>query len=200
MKDELFIRGNVPMTKEEIRGVCLAKLELYQAETLLDIGTGTGSIAVEAALNYPSLQVTAVDANQEAIALLKENQQKFGVENITSFVIEAPFETQEKFDAIFIGGTGGNMEGILSWSFQHLSSQGKLVMNFILQESVMEAMKWLKEKDKNFSAVQVQIGKYTALGSGHYYKPSNPVIILEAGSNLEPEDGKEAKTWQKFIL
>ncbi|HIE3792113.1 TPA: cobalt-precorrin-6Y C(15)-methyltransferase, partial [Klebsiella michiganensis] len=51
MKDELFLRGEkVPMTKEAVRALALAKLELHRASHLIDIGAGTGSVSIEAAL------------------------------------------------------------------------------------------------------------------------------------------------------
>ncbi|STT25167.1 cobalt-precorrin-6y C15-methyltransferase [Klebsiella pneumoniae] len=51
MKDELFLRGaQVPMTKEAVRALALAKLELHRARHLIDIGAGTGSVSIEAAL------------------------------------------------------------------------------------------------------------------------------------------------------
>ena len=73
MKDELFLRGEkVPMTKEAVRALALAKLELHRASHLIDIGAGTGSVSIEAALQYPSLQVTAVERNPAALQLLDE--------------------------------------------------------------------------------------------------------------------------------
>lgn len=54
MKDELFLRGEkVPMTKEAVRALALSKLELHRASHLIDIGAGTGSVSIEAALQYP---------------------------------------------------------------------------------------------------------------------------------------------------
>lgn len=179
MKDELFIRGKVPMTKEEIRTISLAKLNLRTAESFLDIGTGTGSIAIEAALTYPQLQVTAIDSNAEALELLKANQEKFSLTNITGIIGKAPLDLSEKFDAIFVGGTGGNMAEIFTWSFEHLKPEGSLVLNFILLENALEAIEWLRANKKEFDAIQVQVGRYNKLGKGHYYKPINPVIIIE---------------------
>lgn len=63
MKDELFIRSEkVPMTKEAVRALALSKLELHRAQHLIDIGAGTGSVSIEAALAHPGLQVTAIEA------------------------------------------------------------------------------------------------------------------------------------------
>ena len=83
MKDELFLRGEkVPMTKEAVRALALAKLELHRASHLIDIGAGTGSVSIEAALQYPSLQVTAIERNPAALRLLDENRQHFACGNI----------------------------------------------------------------------------------------------------------------------
>lgn len=179
MKDELFIRGKVPMTKEEIRTLSLAKLDLHQAQNFLDIGTGTGSIAIEAALTYPQLEVTAIDSNPAAIELLQANQEKFQLTNVRGLLGKAPIDLPEKFDAIFVGGSGGNMAEIFEWSFAHLKTDGRLVLNFILLENALAAIEWLKNNEKTFDAQQVQIGRYQLLGTGHYYKPLNPVIIIE---------------------
>lgn len=179
MKDECFIRGSVPMTKEEIRTISLAKLQLSRADNFLDIGTGTGSIAIEAALLYPQLKVITIDSNQTALDVLEQNLTKFQLENIQSILGKAPIELDEKFDAIFVGGTGGNMSEILVWSFQHLKVGGRLVLNFILLENALAAMEWLKNNHFPFQTIQVQVSHFTKLGQGHYFKPQNPVIIIE---------------------
>ncbi len=71
MKDELFLRGeNVPMTKEAVRALALSKLELHRASHLIDVGAGTGSVSIEAALQFPSLQVTAIERNPGAMGHL----------------------------------------------------------------------------------------------------------------------------------
>ncbi|WP_227516373.1 methyltransferase, partial [Klebsiella pneumoniae] len=71
MKDELFLRGaQVPMTKEAVRALALAKLELHRARHLIDIGAGTGSVSIEAALQNPALRVTAIERQADALRLL----------------------------------------------------------------------------------------------------------------------------------
>ena len=68
MKDELFLRGaQVPMTKEAVRALALAKLELHRARHLIDIGAGTGSVSIEAALQNPALRVTAIERQADAL-------------------------------------------------------------------------------------------------------------------------------------
>jgi cobalt-precorrin-6B (C15)-methyltransferase len=86
MKDELFLRGEkVPMTKEAVRALALSKLELHRASHLIDIGAGTGSVSIEAALQYPGLRVTAIERNPAALRLLDENRQHFACANIDIF-------------------------------------------------------------------------------------------------------------------
>ena len=71
MRDELFIRGEVPMTKSEVRAVSVEKLELSPDSVLYDIGAGTGSVSVEAAAFMPEGTVYAVEKKREAVELLE---------------------------------------------------------------------------------------------------------------------------------
>ena len=85
--DEEFIRDKVPMTKEEVREVSICKLRLRENAVVYDIGSGTGSIAVEIAGLSDEIQVYAVERKPEAVSLIRQNKEKFMLENIT--VIEA---------------------------------------------------------------------------------------------------------------
>ena len=78
MRDEWFIRGNVPMTKSEARAVSLSKLELYPGCVLWDIGAGTGSVSVEAALFCPGIRIAAIEFRPEAADLIRKNCEKAG--------------------------------------------------------------------------------------------------------------------------
>lgn len=82
VEDAEFIRGPVPMTKSEIRTISLSKLGLTKDAVLYDIGAGTGSVSVEAALRCGDIKVYAVEKNPEAVDLLIKNRQKFRCDNI----------------------------------------------------------------------------------------------------------------------
>ena len=71
--DELFIRGDVPMTKQEVRAVALAKLRLTATDTVWDVGAGTGSVSIEAALVARAGSVWAVERNAAGVRLIREN-------------------------------------------------------------------------------------------------------------------------------
>ena len=77
VSDEEWIRGKVPMTKEEVRTVSISKLGLEKNSVLYDIGAGTGSVAIEAALKSEQIRVYAVEKNPEGIELIRQNKRKF---------------------------------------------------------------------------------------------------------------------------
>lgn len=173
------------MTKEEVRTISLGKLQLEKAHRLLDVGAGTGSISIEASLLYKDLEVTAIEEKEKAVDLIQQNKDKFKTDNLRIIQGKAPIALEEEYDAIFIGGSGGNLEDILVWSFDHLIPGGRLVLNFILQENAFAAFEWFEQHEIPYEAVQVQIGKLTGLGKGHYYKPINPVTIIEAKKEVK---------------
>ncbi|MDF7681829.1 decarboxylating cobalt-precorrin-6B (C(15))-methyltransferase [Enterobacteriaceae bacterium ESL0689] len=180
MKDSLFLRGGkVPMTKEVVRALALSRLELQGAHHLIDIGAGTGSVSIEAALQFPLLHVTAVERNPAALQLLEENRQRFACRNIEILAGEAPVTVTEKADAIFIGGSGGHLTALIDWSLQQLLPAGRLVMTFILIENLHSALAYLNQIGiQNVDCQQIDVSTLATLGNGHYFKPNNPVFMI----------------------
>ena len=88
--DEEFIRGKVPMTKSEVRAVCLSKLSIKPDDIAYDIGCGTGSVTIEMAFAAYEGKVYAFDKNEEAIALLNQNCEKFHLDNVEAICGLAP--------------------------------------------------------------------------------------------------------------
>lgn len=180
MKDELFLRGaKVPMTKEGVRTLALARLDLHRASHLIDVGAGTGSVSIEAALGHPELRVTAIERNPAALTLLAENRRHFDCRNIEIIAGEAPMALGEKADAIFIGGSGGNLTQLIDWALNQLCPEGRLVLTFILQENLSAALNHLSSRGiHDFDCLQLQISELTPLGNGHYFKPNNPTFMI----------------------
>lgn len=181
MKNSEFIIGKVPITKEEVRSISIAKLELSRAKKFIDIGSGTGSITVEAGLNYPNLKVASVETNELAYELTKKNILKFELENITQIKAMAPINIDrfEKVDAIFLGGTKDNLKEILEWSYETLREGGKIVSNFILIDNFYSCREIMKEIGfKKLETVQLSVSRLEKLGKGEYFKPENPIFIL----------------------
>ena len=78
-----------------------------------------------------------------------------------------------------MGGSGGNLTQLIDWSLMQLNPGGRLVMTFILQENLACALSHLAAI--NVAALecqQIQVSQLNALGSGHYFKPNNPVFVI----------------------
>ncbi len=104
------------MTKSEVRSVCLSKLRLTERAVCWDIGAGTGSVAIEMALQAKRGQVYAIEQKDAAIRLLQQNKERFCAENLTVVSGCAP-EACRDLPApthVFIGGSSGNMREILA--------------------------------------------------------------------------------------
>ena len=179
MKDSEFIRGKVPMTKEEIRTISIDKLNLSDAKRFLDIGAGTGSISIEAAFKYRDLEVLSIERKDEAIELINKNIEKFNLNNIQVVQGYAPIETNKKFDSIFIGGSGGNLEDIIKCSKNLLNENGTLVINCIILDTLYNSLSLLeKYRFDNVETIMVNIARLEKLGEGGYFKPLNPTYII----------------------
>ena len=191
MKNNEFIRGKVPITKEEVRAISLNKLNLKDAKTFIDVGAGTGSISIEAALTYEDLKVIAIERNDVAIDLINQNVNKFNLSNIEVIKDYAPIDLDVKADGIFLGGTGNNLEEIIKWSKDLLIPGGRLVANFILIDNFYDTLDLLKKYNfVNLDVSQLSINKLEKLGSRDYFKPHNPIFIISCEKGAENEDDK----------
>ena len=191
MKNDEFIRGKVPITKEEVRAISLNKLNLKNAKTFIDVGAGTGSVSIEAALTYDNLKVIAIERNDVAIDLINQNVNKFNLSNIEVIKDYAPIDLDVKADGIFLGGTGNNLEEIIKWSKDLLIPGGRLVANFILIDNFYDTLDLLKKYNfVNLDVSQLSINKLEKLGSRDYFKPHNPIFIISCEKGAEREDEK----------
>ena len=178
MRNSDFIVGKVPITKEEVRAVSIMKLDLVNAKRFIDVGAGTGSVTVEAAYNYPNLEVISIERNDDALDLINKN-----VEVIKAY---APIDIEEQVDAIFLGGTGNRLDEILLWSKEKLVPGGRLVANFIIVETFNETLRLLRKYGfKNIDVSVMNISKLEKLGTGEYFKPLNPIYIISCEKGRE---------------
>lgn len=179
MKDECFIRGNVPMTKSEVRAISLAKMALQQDSIVYDIGAGTGSVAVEAALLVPDGKVYAVERQEEGCELIRKNKEKFAINNLTVIHGLAPecLPGLPIPDRVFIGGSGGNITDILDLILAR-NPAVTIVINCITLETMAQVMQYLAGKAITAEVIQVQISRAEQLGGYHAMKGQNPVFVI----------------------
>lgn len=180
--DELFIRGDVPMTKQEVRAVALAKLRLAATDTVWDVGAGTGSVSIEAALIARAGLVWAVERNATGVRLIRENADAFGCGNVHAVPGVAPeaFAKLPVPDAVFVGGSAGELPSIVEAALEK-NSQVRLCVPCVTVETLTEACALLSgSRFKGFEACQVSAARAEAVGSHHLMKAQNPVFLVSA--------------------
>lgn len=188
--DESFIRGKVPMTKEEVRSISVSKMQLRRDSIVYDIGAGTGSVSIEMARMIPEGCVYAIEQKEEAVALIRENQKKFQVPNVQIVHGKAP-EAMQELEVpthAFLGGTGGNMREIIT-KLQALNPKIRIVINCIALESLAEITGLLQELEiKDAEITAVTIAKSKPLGHYHMMMGQNPVYVIAFGGISEQND------------
>ena len=180
--DEEFIRGKVPMTKSEVRAVCLSKLSLSPDDIAYDIGCGTGSVTIEMAFSAYDGKVYAFDKNEEAISLLEQNCQKFHLDNVEAICGLAPecLKDLPVPDVAFIGGSSGNMGEIVNYLYG-INDKMRFVITAISLENAMAALDSLKGVGIDGDIVQVAVSKGKKIADLHMLMAQNPIFIISGG-------------------
>lgn len=190
LRDEIFQRGSgedgvVPMTKREVRAVSLSHLELPEDAVCWDIGAGTGSVALEMAMQARKGHVYAIERKEAALDLLRYNQKKLEVENLTVVPGLAP-EACRELPApthVFIGGSGGNMREILNLLLEK-NLNVRIVATAIALESVAELTTCMKAFPwKEADVLSLQAARGRKAGPYHLMTGQNPIYIftMQAG-------------------
>ncbi|GFZ32646.1 precorrin-6Y C5,15-methyltransferase (decarboxylating) subunit CbiT [Clostridium zeae] len=181
IKDEEFIRGNCPMTKEEVRIVSIAKLEIEEEYNLLDIGAGTGSVSVQMSRSVTKGKVISIEKDEEALELLHKNKEKFNAENmqiISGEALEVEPLVEGQYDGIFIGGSGGNLQDIIKVYGSKLKPNRNMVLNFITIDNLYKAVNCLRELGYEVECTQLAVSK--AKGKSLMLTANNPIFIITA--------------------
>ena len=182
IEDEEFIRGDVPMTKKEIRMVVMNEARIEEDSVVLDVGAGTGSISIEAALGAPKGHVYAIERFEKATDLIRQNQEKFGVKNLTIIEAKAPegMEDLPELDAVIIGGSAGGMGTIMDEVTRLLKVGGRLVITAVTMETGYTILKELKGRPYTYEGFQMQVSRFRKAGPYHLLNPLSPIFIVTA--------------------
>ena len=184
IKDDAFVRGNVPMTKEEIRILTLVKAQIAPDAVVYDVGAGTGSLSVEAARLAPQGHVYAIEKNPEGITLIKENAARFSTRNLTVIEGAAPaaLDGLPPLDVALIGGSGRRLPEILDIIGTRMHSGGRIVANAITMQTVAACLDYFHAhaEDYTYEAIQVQISRLERVGPYDMAKALNPIYIITA--------------------
>jgi precorrin-6B C5,15-methyltransferase / cobalt-precorrin-6B C5,C15-methyltransferase len=169
------------ITKKEIRVLSISALRLHAKSVVWDIGTCTGSVAIEAAKIAREGAVFAIEKNAHDIEICKENLKKFRVD-ITLVHGKAP-EHLDEFadpDAIFIGGTSGEMGPLLDVCCQRLKRNGRIVINAVTIETLAQAAEGLKQRGFQVDVMLAQISRSKPILELTRFDALNPICIITA--------------------
>ena len=164
------------ITKMPIRLLTLQALDLPRKHVLWDIGFCTGSVSIEAKLQFPHLQIEAFEIRPECEAIINENTRKFGAPSINIHIgdfLEEDLSALPRPDAVFIGGHGGKLKEIIAKVLSVLTDDGVIVFNSVTAPMVHtdshqlwdEACQELNLKQE--SPLRIQLNDY------------NPIEILK---------------------
>ncbi len=138
--DFVLLDGREKMiTKMPIRLLTLQALDLPNRHVFWDIGFCTGSVSVEARLQFPHLTICAFEIRPECESIIKENARRFGAPGIDIHIgdfLESDITALPRPDAVFIGGHGGRLKEIMAKVLTVLSEGGVIVFNSVTSPKV----------------------------------------------------------------
>ena len=180
--DDAFLRGKVPMTKQEVRAAALGKLAVRPTDTVWDVGAGTGSVSVELALAARLGRTYAVECQEEACDLIRANRQRFGAWNLTLIPGKAPEALADlpAPDAVFIGGTKGSLEPVLEIVLGK-NPNAHICISAIALETLSAAVSALTARGLAAEVTQIGVSRTKTAGKLHLLMANNPVFLISAG-------------------
>ncbi|MDF2959443.1 MAG: subunit CbiE of precorrin-6y C5,15-methyltransferase [Paenibacillus sp.] len=186
------------ITKKEIRVLSLAQLALRPDSIVWDIGTCTGSVAIEAARIARQGEVYAIEKNEADLQNCVENMHRFRTD-LTAVQGRAPqgLEAFPDPDAVFIGGSGGELKELLNVCCSRLRPGGRIVLNAATIENLYEANRTLAEEGFTTHITLAQISRSKPILDMTRFEGLNPIYIITAQHKIpaaEAEGVKEKET------
>lgn len=173
------------ITKQEVRAVSLARMQLCANSLVWDIGAGSGSVGLEAARLCPQGHVYATEKNEADFAIASSNHAAFGVSNYSLHLGKAPIglDAWPDPDAVFIGGSGGELGELIALILKRLLSGGNLVMNFVTLENLATAVATLEAASEadatvEWDVLQLQAARSKPILHMHRMAAENPVWLV----------------------
>ena len=184
--DDQFVRGDVPMTKRDVRAAISARVRPRDNETVIDIGAGTGSVSIELACLNPRARVIAVEEKPEACELIRRNRERFGAYNVEVVEGRAPgaLEGHRFADTVFIGGSSGELEAILDMYAADYACR-RIVMTAVTLETLSRATAALDRLGDrgcvdSYDVTEISIARTREAGPYHLLRAENPVFLIDA--------------------
>ena len=175
------------ITKREVRLLSLAALAIREDSVIWDIGAGSGSVAIEAALLAPSGRAFAIEVDPEGVAICQENLRAHAVDNVTVVHGRAPeaLHGLPAPDAVFIGGSKGGMAEILEAALAALRPDGRVVANAITLENAAEIYQTARRLRIEPDVTLLQVSRAEPLAHYMRYEALNPIQIFTLAKPVE---------------
>jgi precorrin-6Y C5,15-methyltransferase (decarboxylating) len=168
------------ITKREVRLLSLAQMRLRRDSVVWDVGAGSGSLSIEAALLAPHGRVYAVEVDPEGVQICRDNVREHATDNVQVIAGRAPeaLLELEAPDAVFVGGSKGSMESIVDTAFERLKPGGRLVVNAVTLENAAETYQTMRKRGLVPEVTLVQISRAEPLARYLRYEALNPIQIF----------------------
>ena len=175
--DEEFVRGTVPMTKQEVRACILAKLSVTPDEVCWDVGAGTGAVSVELAL--ASGQVWAIERDEEALELVRRNRARHRAWNLHVVEGTAPVALAglPRPDVVFVGGSAGRLQDILDVVVA-ANPNVRVCVAAIALQTLTQAHAWMEAHDMAPEVTQVAVSRTRNVHDLSLLMAQNPVFLV----------------------
>jgi precorrin-6Y C5,15-methyltransferase (decarboxylating) len=170
------------LTPSEVRSIALAEMDLGPASIVWDVGAGSGSIAIESAQLAPQGQVYAIEMDPEDYNLLVENSRTFGTDNVQPVLGEAPAAWHDlpAPDAIFVGGTGRAVVGLVEAAWERLRPGGRIVVSIAALDNLTSAEQALRAKSCDPQILMINLSRGQQQLDSLRLEAANPSFLLTA--------------------
>jgi precorrin-6Y C5,15-methyltransferase (decarboxylating) CbiT subunit len=186
--DELFDRlPGIPMSKREVRVLLLSQMRLKVDSVVWDIGAGTGTIPVEVGLLCPQGKVIAIERDEEVASLIRQNCERFGIDNVQVIEGSAPDCLEELTpppNCVIVEG-GRPIKTVLQVAWQHLQTQGRMVATTTNLEGLYAISESFAElQARNVEVVQSAVNRLETRGTHQVFAALDPIFVL-SGEKLD---------------
>jgi precorrin-6Y C5,15-methyltransferase (decarboxylating) len=183
--DEAFLQSQPKrglLTPAEVRAIALAELDIGRSSVVWDVGAGSGSVAIEAAQVAAGGSVYAIEMDPEDYALIAANAERFGVTNLIPVLGQAPdaWKGLPKPDAIFVGGSGRHIRGLVEQAFDQLKPGGRLVANVGSIENLADVRKALTKVAGDTKVLMINIARGNDQLDRLRFESLNPTFLIAA--------------------
>lgn len=186
--DESFLQSRPKrglLTQSEVRVIALAEMDLGSSSVVWDVGAGSGSVAIESAQLAPSGRVYAIEMDPEDYNLLVENSRRFGTENLTPVLGEAPqaWADLPQPDAVFVGGTGRSVVSLVQSAWERLRDGGRLVVNVNSLDNLTSVELALRELGSEPRVLMINLSRSHRQFETLRLEAANPSFLILANKS-----------------